>query len=182
MPIVYYTPPDTLSSEYYTNSGASGSKGVEAEYRYKSKWGYITANYAYYTASNKTQIVPNQTPVAASLLAFANHRLNLNAQVNLSKLFSLNISGSYYSKRYHVAGYDSTGNTVFDATDPMFLLNCYLLYKPVKSGLSIGIGVYDILNERYGFIQPYDGGHALLPGPSREVVLKLFYNLNFKKQ
>ena len=144
MPIVYYTPPDTLSSEYYTNSGASGSKGVEAEYRYKSNWGYITANYAYYTASNKTQIVPNQTPVAASLLAFVNHRVNLNAQANLSKLFSLNISGSYYSKRYHVAGYDSTGNTVFDATDPMFLLNCYLLYKPVKSGLSIGIGVYDI--------------------------------------
>ena len=51
---------------------------------------------------------------------------------------------------------------------------------PIK-GLSVGLGVYDALNQKFKFIQPYNGGHAPLPGPSREIIFRLHYNLQFKK-
>ena len=64
--------------------------------------------------------------------------------------------------------------------DPIFLLNCFFQYKLTKSGLNFGLGVFDLLNQRYSFIQPYDGGHAGLPGPSREITIKIQYNFRFK--
>ena len=52
---------------------------------------------------------------------------------------------------------------------------------PIK-GLTVGLGVYDALNQKFKFIQPYDGGHAPLPGPSREIIFRLNYHLNFKSK
>ena len=181
-PIVYYTALDSSNNEYYTNFGSSGTQGIEAEYLYKSKWGQIHLNYAYYSAANKSKISTYQTGESSSLLGFANHRINLTTQINFNKYISGNLSASYYSKRWKVAGYDTTGNSIFEKTDPILLLNCFFQLKLAKIGLNIGAGVYDILNQKYAFIQPYDGGHAPLPGPSREFILRLQYNLNFKKK
>lgn len=181
-PIVYYTAIDSTNEDYYINNGASGSQGIEAEYRYKSKWGQVSLNYAYYTAANKSRIPTYQTPENSSLLGFANHRLNLTTHINFNKYFSGNLSASYFSKRWQVAGFDTTGTSFFDQTDPILLLNCFFQVSLPKIGMNIGTGVYDILNQKFAFIQTYDGGHAPLPGPSREVVLRVQYNLNFKKK
>lgn len=181
-PIVYYTSLDSSYNEFYTNTGSSGSQGIEAEYKYKSKWGQINFNYAFYSTANKTKIPTYQTGETASLLAFANHRINLASQINFNPFFSVNISASYYSKRWYVSGYDTLGNSILDQAKPILLLNCFLQFKSEKKGLNIGIGAFDLLNEKFAFIQPYDGGHAPLPGPSREIVLRIQYNLNFKKK
>jgi len=179
-PIVFYTAFDSTNEEYYKNFGASGSQGVEAEYRYKSKVGQIGMNYAFYSSANKSIITTYQTITDKSLLGFANHRINLFSQINFNKYFSGNISASYYSKRYRISGYDAAGNTMLTQDDPIFLLNCFFQYKLTKSGLNFGLGVFDLLNQRYSFIQPYDGGHAGLPGPSREITIKIQYNFRFK--
>ena len=181
-PIVYYTALDSTNEEYYTNFGASGSQGIEAEYRYKSKWGQINLNYAFYSAANKSRIPSYQTGESSSLLAFANHRINFATQINFNQYFSANLSASYYSKRWKVGGFDTSGNTIIDHSNPILLLNGFLQYKLVNRGLNFGIGVFDLLNQKFSFIQPYNGGHAPLPGSSREIIVRIQYNLNFKKK
>ena len=182
LPIVYFTSQENNDDDYYTNSGSSGSQGIEAEYKYKSKWGQVNVNYAFYSTANKTKITTYQTGESASLLAFANHRFNLASQLNFNSFLSANISASYYSKRWYVSGYDTSGNSILDQSKPILLLNCFLQFKSEKKGLNIGVGVFDLLNQKFAFIQPYDGGHAPLPGPSREIVVRIQYNLNFKKK
>jgi outer membrane receptor for ferrienterochelin and colicin len=182
LPIVYFTSQENNDDDYYTNSGSSGSQGIEAEYKYKSKWGQINVNYAFYSTANKTKIPTYQTGESSSLLAFANHRINFSSQFKFNAHFSANISASYFSKRWYVSGYDTSGNSILDQTKPILLLNCFLQFKSEKKGLNIGVGVFDLLNEKFAFIQPYNGGHAPLPGPSREIVVRIQYNLNFKKK
>ena len=76
---------------------------------------------------------------------------------------------------------DSSDNSVIKRLDPTLLLNFFVRYETPIKGLSVGIGVYDALNQKFKFIQPYNGGHAPLPGPSREIIFRLHYNLQFKK-
>jgi outer membrane receptor for ferrienterochelin and colicin len=181
-PIVYYTSIDSLNSEFYTNFGSSGTQGLEAEYRFKAKKLSFNLNYAFYSAANKLRISFYETKEQASLLAFANHRVNLSTQYNFGKYFFANLSASYYGNRWQIGGVDSLGNSILEMTDPVLLLNCFLQVNIPNKGLNIGFGVYDILNQKFKFIQPYDGGHAPLPGPSRELLLRLQYNFNFKKK
>jgi outer membrane receptor for ferrienterochelin and colicin len=178
-PIVYYT--DSTNSDYYTNSGHSGTQGLEAEYRLKDKWGYITLNYAFYSVANKEKIKDYAVSgSSSSLVGFANHRLNFNACWNLTRELSVNASGSYYGSRWAYTKIDTLGVPVLEKLKPSFLLNFFVRYNTPLKGLSIGVGCYDILNEKFKFVQSYNGGHAPLPGPSREFVFRLQYNLNFK--
>lgn len=180
-PIVYYTSMDSSNTDYYSNFGRTGTRGFEFEYRYKEKWGFLNFNYAYYDAENKSSVDLYLTKDPKSLLAFANHRLNFHVSWNVNKNLSLNSSASYYGKRWAVAGIDTSGMSIKETIDPILLLNFFVRYETPIKGLNIGAGVYDILNEKINFIQPYDGGHAPLPGPSREFVFRLQYNLSFKK-
>jgi len=61
----------------------------------------------------------------------------------------------------------------------VFQWNIFVQAKDVYlKGLSIGAGVFDILNSNYSFIQAYNSGHNPLPEMSREFVIKLIYGLN----
>lgn len=179
-PIVYYS--DTANNDFYTNSGHSGTQGIEAEYRIKGKKGHIALNYAFYSAANKEKIEDYVTDNTVSLLGFSNHRLNLNAGWNITKDLSFNTTASFYGKRWAYTSVDSLGESVIEELDPTLLLNFFIRYETPLKGLSIGAGVYDVLNQKFLFVQPYNGYHAPLPGPSREIVFKLSYNLNFKKK
>ncbi|MGZ3931787.1 MAG: TonB-dependent receptor plug domain-containing protein [Bacteroidia bacterium] len=179
-PIIYYT--DSTNSDYYTNSGHSGTQGVEAEYRIKDKWGYVTLNYAFYSVANKEKVSSYAVSgSSSSLVGFANHRVNFNACFNITKALSFNASGSYYGSRWAYTRVDTLGNPVQEKLSPAFLLNCFVKYNTPVRGLSIGVGCYDILNQKFLFVQAYNGGHAPLPGPSREIVFRLQYNLNFNR-
>jgi len=185
-PIIYYTSQDSSNTDLYTNYGKSGTRGIEAEYRIKAKWGHITMNYAFYTADlpikDTDKVAVYQTEEPASLLAFANHRFNLNACWNITKDLSVNATASVYGKRWAITALDSLDNSVYEQLDPVILLNFFVRYNTPLKGLSIGAGVYDALNQKINFIQPYDGGHPPLPGPSREIIFRLSYDLNFKKK
>lgn len=179
-PIVYYS--DSINADLYINSGNSGTQGIEAEYKIRQDWGNISLNYAFYTAAHKNKIADYEVSESESaLVGFANHRINVSALFNLTKKMSLNLTGSYYGKRWAYTSIDTTGVSVIEQIDPTILINMFLHYRTPVNGLSIGLGVYDLLNQKFTFIQPYNGYHAPLPGPSREFVFKLSYNLNFKK-
>ena len=180
-PIIYYVSQDSSNTDYYTNNGHAGSQGVEIEYRYKDKWGFINFNYSVYSVSNKEKVAIYKANNAHSLLGFANRKINLNVCWNITKTLSFNTTATLYGQRFAVVAIDSLGNSVQGKLDPTLLLNFFVRYETPIKGLTVGLGVYDALNQKFKFIQPYDGGHAPLPGPSREIIFRVQYNLNFKK-
>ncbi len=184
-PIVYLYNTQTLT-DGYINQKSTGTNGFEAEYRTKAAWGNIGINYSYYNALGKTKIasyeVPNQPSV---LLGFANHKINLFATININQNLSFNITASYYGAKYGFNSINAADTTAeLKKFDPSLLVNSFLNYSTPLKGLSIGIGAYDILNQKFVFVQPYTNGsqpgHAALPAPSREIVFRLQYILNYK--
>ncbi len=182
-PIVYFYD-DSLGTDNYHNFGGSGSRGFEAEYRVKAKWGYVTLNYAFYTVAGKEKIDDYSVSENENvLLAFAAHKINLNTSFSLTKNLSLNVSGSFRNVTYGYDGVDTAGNYILKKYDPVVLANVFVRYNNLLvKGLGLGIGVYDLLDSKMAFIQPYNGGHAALPGPSREFVFRLSYDLHFKEK
>lgn len=177
-PIVYYVTPD--EEDAYRNFGESGTRGVEVEYRYRDKWGYAYLNYSYYNVSDKGKIedysVPGNDKV---LLAFPAHKFNLYGSIKAGSHLSINPSVSYLGARYAYTSVDTAGSTVVEKLAPAALINLYIQYTDLGiKGLDLGAGVFDILNEQVKYIQPYNGYHAPLPGPSRELVVKLGYHFN----
>ena len=138
---------------------------MEAEYRIKDKWGYVTLNYAFYSVANKEKVSDYAVSgSSSSLVGFANHRVNFNICFNITRALSFNATGSYYGSRWAYTSADSLGNPVLEKLNPAFLLNCFVKYNTPLRGLSIGAGCYDILNQKFQFVQAYNGGHAPLPG------------------
>jgi outer membrane receptor for ferrienterochelin and colicin len=188
-PIVYYFD-EVNQADAYTNSGQSGTKGIEAEYRVKQRFGYITLNYAFYTAAGKQKVADYSVDQDnKALMGFANHRLNLNSCFNVGKKITISPTISYFGARYGaIHGVldptDSTGSTilgVIEKVDPVTLINLFVNFKPVK-GVSIGLGVYDLLDQKFMYLQAYNSGHAPLPASTREFIIKAQFDLNFKKK
>jgi hypothetical protein len=120
------------------------------------------------------------------LLGFAPHKICLNSSFNLSSLLeglTVNPSFIYLAGRYAVSELKIfDGIQTVQATKPVALLNVFVNLKNAFqiAGLDIGAGVYDALGSNYDFIQPYNAGNAILPGASREIVVKAAYRLQFK--
>ncbi|MCE3226804.1 MAG: TonB-dependent receptor [Bacteroidetes bacterium] len=180
-PIVYSV--DSALNDVYINSGSSGSQGIEAEYRIKQRWGNIGVNYSYYSVANKEKITDYEvSESSSSLVGFANHKFNLVSSFKIMEGLTINPTISFIGKRWGYGSVDDSAVSVIEEFDPVTLINLFLRYETPVKGLSIGIGAYDILGQKYKFIQPYDGYHAPLPGPGREFTFRLQYNLNFKKK
>ncbi len=182
-PIVYY---DSAGTDNYKNFGAGGSRGIEVEYRIRSKWGYVIANYSYYSVEHKDKIADYEIPgVSSMLLAFPNHKANLNALFKAGKYVGISPSLSFMGERYGYTQLDTAGNSMCEKFKPVVLANLFITVSGFAKGLTIGVGCYDILGSKYAFIQPYKplyGNHAPLPGPSRELLVKITYDLKAVKK
>ncbi len=185
-PIVYYATANG-AGQYYANFPKTGSEGVEAEFRLKYRWCYLNANYSFYTSwSIFTDSAMNEVPLYAvpndqSLLAgFPAHKVSLNGHFVIWKGLSINPSGNFLSRRYGQWSGDGQGNGIGDLGPALYLVNLYVMYQDLGvKGLDLGAGVYDLLDQQYTYLQPYQSGHAPLPGPSREVLARLAYALPF---
>lgn len=184
-PIIYYT---VAGTDAYTNQGRTGTYGLEAEYRIKEKWGYVAINYSFYSAAGTQKSAAYRVAQDSSmLLGFASHKINLNGSINILKNLSLNPSGTFYGPRWGYNSIDTAGVAQLHKFAPVFLFNLFLKYNTPVTGLSIGVGVYDIFNQQFVFIQPYaqpgsltNVPHAPLRGAPREFIFRLSYNFNFK--
>jgi outer membrane cobalamin receptor len=186
-PIVYYVVGQ--NTDAYINFGRSGTRGVEAEYKTRHTWGYLTLNYAFYTTQGKSEVPNYQVPGLDNhnlLLAFPAHKLNLVASLKVSDLFSLNPSLLFRSESYgYTPNPDSllTGRPQVSRFKPQLFVNLFLnCNRFFIRGLNVGLGVYDLFNQQTYFIEPYNGPHAPLPGPSRELVIRLRYDLSIPKK
>jgi outer membrane receptor for ferrienterochelin and colicin len=178
-PIIYSY--DT-ASEAYKNYPSTGTRGIEVEYKAKGSWGYVNLNYTYYTAAGKKKVPQYEVPeVSGALLGLSQHRANLNSSFNVYKKFFVSPSASLMGKRYgyDYSAEDTLGTGMLLPFKGTLLFNLFVGVEDLfGKGLNIGAGCYNILDENYRFIQPYNSGHAPLPGPSREFVVKIWWNIN----
>lgn len=175
-PIVFYV--DRLGYEGYKNVKSTGSKGFEIEIRNKMKWSDIRFNYSYYNSKGLNLAPDFEVPENRSVMLGASpSKLNAILSFDVSKKISLNPSLVYFSSKYAYTSYDlSTDQYIQKKIEPELFLNFFIHTQDLfAKGLMIGIGVHDILNTTYTFVQPYNGGHSPLPGTSRELVLKVKY-------
>ena len=184
-PIVYFVDTAVISSgnvDGYKNFEQLGSRGVELEYKIRDTWGYVNLNYSFYTVQNKIKVQDYEVPGKSNLaLAFPANKINLNSSINITKNISISPSLSWMSRRYGYASADTSGNALIKEFSPVLLANLFFHFN-FANGLKMGIGCYDILNQKFEYIQPYNSGHAPLPGTSREFIVKLSYTLNFKSK
>ncbi|MCP4134263.1 MAG: TonB-dependent receptor plug domain-containing protein [bacterium] len=163
------------SSDYgYRNQGQTGTQGFDVEYRIRDKWGYINLAYSFYrvntnTVSNYQAKDTSGNSVDDVLLGFPAHKASLNASIKIIGGLSINPSGFFLSKRYVSA---NTNHTL----DNVFIANLYLQYKDLfVKGLSIGAGVFNIINTDYDVAPGYYNWDQQVPGQTREFTGRVSY-------
>lgn len=172
-----------MNGGFYDNQGQSGSKGFEVEYKVRKNWGYVTLSYSYYNSKGINEIeyykAPNQPNQS---LGISPHKIVLNSSFKLSKNINFNPSITYTGTKEAFTKYDKNTEAMSSETLPSTLLvNFYANYTDLfTKGLTFGVGLYNILNQNYDFVQPYNGWHPPLPGQGRKLLLKLTYDLHFK--
>jgi outer membrane receptor for ferrienterochelin and colicin len=167
--------------EWYENEEKSGSKGIEIVYSIRKKGWYANLTYSFNQAGENT-VEKYEVPQTNKLfVGFPSSKVTLNTNFNLTKQLTFNPTFIYASKRYAYTQLDSNDEPESTVLDPYLLMNAFFNYRDIVPGLTLGAGVYDLLNERPSIPQAYNGGYAPIPGRSREYVLKLFYQFNFKK-
>lgn len=166
-PIVFYV---ENSVQKYGNYGETGTRGLELTARLKKAWGHANLSYSHYAAyDNKVDFY--NSGGSGALLAFARNKLTLNSSYKATDNFSVNPSAVYYSGRrgYYAAGAAKRFGDILVA-------NIYLSRRGLMGGkMGAGLGIYNIFNSGYSYIQPYNGGHSPLPAPSREIRARLDY-------
>ena len=174
-PIIYFYDAAT-GGEGYKNFERTGTRGIEIEGRWRSGWGYAAAGYSYYrTVDNQVSLyaVPGDD---RPLLGLAPHKLTASGSVKLGGGWRVNPGLVYYSARYGFVG-DGAGNAVLRHFSASPLLSLFVANEDVfVRGLRLDLGVHDLGGENHRFIQPYNSGHAPLPGPTREYLIRLTYH------
>lgn len=174
-PIVYDYD-QTEMTEVYQNFGRTGTRGIEIDYRIKVPRGSADINYSYYTAAGKNAVeiyrVPDRDDV---LLAFPAHKVAVSGSLRIHRGLSLNPSAVIYGERHGYTTGDADGNAMIGRHGPTALVNLFLRCRDLLPGLDVGAGVHDLADQRLEYLQPYSGGHAPLPGPRRELVLRVAY-------
>lgn len=182
-PIIFFYNPET-NFEGYQNFKKNGTRGFEAEYKLRDVWGGLSISYSYYHNAGKNRVPLYEVPEKELLVGFSNHQFNFKGNFNINKKISINPGLYFLGKRY---GYDHldqiTGEPSLSEFNPIALIDLFVYFPDfIIKGLNAGVGIYNLTNERFLFIQPYNGGHAPMPGMGREFILKIGYDLNFENK
>jgi outer membrane receptor protein involved in Fe transport len=177
-PFVYYYD-DATATEGYRNYNSMGTRGAEFELRFKSERIFANLSYSYYMAAGKDQIDATSVPGNSSvLLGFSPHKVAWLAGLDLSRRIDASVSGTILGpQRYGYYAYDANSNPLIRDFGSEVQLNAYLCYKDLLiPGVFAGLGIFNLTNAKTALIQQFNNGHAPLPGPSREVFLKVGYD------
>ena len=181
-PFVYYYD-EATAAEGYRNYHSMGTRGAEFELRFKSERLFANLSYSYYTAAGKDRIEALSVPGKSSvLLGFSPHKIALLAGLDLSRHIDASVSGTMLGpQRYGYYAYGADGTPLVRDFGTEVQLNAYLRYRDLLiPGVLVGLGVFNFTNARTALIQQFNNGHAPIPGPSREVFLRVGYEFRQK--
>jgi outer membrane cobalamin receptor len=166
--------------EWYENFKKTGSRGVEAIYSIRQKKWNARITYSF-AAAKKTDSSTYYVPqTKTQYLGFSKHIFTLSGSWDITPNLSFNPTIIASGKRYAYTELDADELPVSTELPSYALVNCFVHYTNVVKGLNAGVGVNDLFNERPAIAQPYNGQAAPIPGRSREFVVKLSYQFNFK--
>lgn len=172
-------------NEWYESYEKSGSKGFEIVYSIRKKKWYSNLTYSFSQAISDNSVDKYVAPQTdKQYVGMAAHKVTLNTNVYVTAKLSINPTFIMAGKRYAYTSVDDNFEPVSTTLDPYILANIFCNYRNMIPGLTLGAGIYDVFNERPGMPQAYNGGsgaYGPIPGRSREVVVKLSYQVNFKK-
>jgi len=164
-------------TEGYSNAVKMGTKGIETQARYAVGKLTLQSAYSFYTTKDLPTYQAFEVPGKNLNLAFPAHKFNIMAKMQITKKVKISNTIIVVSDRFGYNG--NSENPGYINYGKVFQWNIFVQAKDVYlKGLSIGAGVFDILNSNYSFIQAYNSGHNPLPEMSREFVIKLIYGLN----
>ncbi|HEY3404362.1 MAG TPA: TonB-dependent receptor plug domain-containing protein [Ohtaekwangia sp.] len=170
--------------EWYENYEKSGSKGIELVYSIRKKTWYAQLTYSFSQTISDNTVDKYEVPqTKKQYVGMPAYKATLNTNFYVTPKFSFNPTFVMSGKRYAYT-FDEADEVVSVKLDSYVLVNAFFNYKNVLPGFTAGAGVYDLLNERPGVPQAYNGGEGTyppIPGRSREFVVKLSYQINFKK-
>ncbi|HEX2395293.1 MAG TPA: TonB-dependent receptor [Bacteroidales bacterium] len=159
----------------YLNANNSGSDGLELEFRAKYAKVYAVVNYSFYTQAFRNLPELYSVPdFDGHALGLSGNKIGINAGVNPLKNLWIVPSFTLLGKKYGYCDVDEDLNPVIGEFGSYYLLNLAMNYDNLfHKGINVSLSVFDLLNEKPPFIQPYNGGFYPYPGRSRELVLKL---------
>ncbi|MCD9017278.1 TonB-dependent receptor plug domain-containing protein [Parachryseolinea silvisoli] len=173
---------DDTFQEWYENATKSGSQGLELVYSIRRKMWYASLTYSYSQAISGNTVDVYEVPQTDKQYAgFPAHKVTLSTNISVTSHVTINPTFIYAGRRYAYTTLDEDENPASTELDPYLLANVFLNYRDLLPGLTAGIGAYDVFNERPAIAQAYNGGYAPIPGRSREYIVKLAYQINFKK-
>ncbi|MDD5306136.1 MAG: TonB-dependent receptor plug domain-containing protein [Deltaproteobacteria bacterium] len=176
-PLVYYYDDET-NLEGDRNYSKTGTAGVEAELRFKLRGHFANLGYAYYNPAGQNDIETYAVPGHGNvLLGFAQHKVALNGGVQIVDNLTFNVSTSLLlGDRYGYTRIDENDEMVLKKFDPEVTVNANFMYRNLfADGVFVQVGARNLTNGEIWYIQPYNNGHAPIPGPSAEVFLKAGY-------
>ncbi|HKR05333.1 MAG TPA: TonB-dependent receptor, partial [Bacteroidia bacterium] len=179
--IVFYYD-ESIDDDGYTNLEKMGTKGVETEWRYKTKNGFVGANYSFYSPLNKESIIPDyevQTNHDA-LLGFAVHKINLFGNRKLNHGIILGGTLSFYGPRYAISGMNDEGAMQYSLHHAFALINISVAKENLfVKNFSARFGIYNVTDENELFLPAYSIMRSPTPGKGREFALKLSYTIPY---
>ena len=168
-------------TEWYENSAKSGSHGLEMVYSIRKKRWYANITYSFSTALKDNTVATYNVPGQSQYVGFSKNKLTLNTNFYITPNLSFNPTFIYATKRFAYTTLDDEGNPALTTLNPYTLVNAFFNYRNIVPGFTLGAGAYDIANARPAIPEAYNGGYAPIPGRSREYVVKISYQINFKK-
>lgn len=171
---------DAENEQAYVNSKKIGSRGFEAVYAAKFKKINTRITYSFAEIKKNDSLTFTIPQTKSQYVGFSKHKVTLMAQWNITPKISLTPSAVLSSKRFAYTAVDIENVPVAEKLPGYGLVNLFARFDDVIPGLSIGFGVFDLLNDQPPIVQPYNGETTSIPGLSREWILKIQYKLDFK--
>ena len=161
----------------YKNVSKGGTRGVEVEYKWKSRKWFAALNYGFYTTAGHTLISEYSVPGYSSInLAFPSCKINFSANWKVNNSLSVSPSATFMSKRF------SQVNTpvihITEHPEVIYANINFSIENILFQRMTGQFSIMNIFNQDVYYIQPYNNNHAPLPGPGRQIQIRFNYQLS----
>ncbi|MGM0442457.1 MAG: TonB-dependent receptor plug domain-containing protein [Elusimicrobiota bacterium] len=158
----------------YYNADEIGTRGMEAVYHFNKDKYSLDWNYAYYLPTKRGVDLYNVEDRDSYFLGFPPHRSNIVAGYEITDNVSVHPSLSFFGERYGYKYDEEEDGLALKEFEPLYLTNLNIRSTDIfRKGFDITLGVKNIFDENYSFLQGYNNGLAPSPSKSREFYLKL---------